>query len=281
MEGNAYRPVFRVSVLAIMLFQVCALFARSALDISLVKRGMDRAIANDVSYLVVPPILAAFMYPYLRRHWTSLRSLFRPKALTLRLFMLAVILGLLLRVTYWALLTVLIWAGVIGNDDPDAVIGPLLGFDCPPLPVLALSVLTMSLMIPLVEEIINRGFLLHALLPRGVVASVLLSAFLFALAHQPGTYVAAFAAGILLAVQTLNSQSLWPSLITHSTYNLAAIVDWECFQIIWNPTMSDQTLITITKVAAPVAVGGIVLCCWLVCKKAIGTTVPRLPRSHL
>lgn len=281
MEGNAYRPVFRVSVLAIMLFQVCALFARSALEISLVKRGMDRAIANDASYLVVPPILAAFMYPYLRRHWSSLRSLFRPKALTLRLFMLAVILGLLLRVTYWALLTVLIWAGVIGNDDPDAVIGPLLGFECPPLPVLALSVLTMSLMIPLVEEIINRGFLLHALLPRGVVASVLLSACLFALAHQPGTYVAAFAAGILLAVQTLNSQSLWPSLITHSTYNLAAIVDWECFQIIWNPAMSDQTLITITKVAAPVAVGGIVLCCWLVCKKAIGTTVSRLPGSHL
>src|SRR5690606_26482166 len=150
--------------------------ARSALDLSLVKRGMDRAIANDVSYLVVPPLLAAFMFPYLRQHWGALRSLFQLRAVTLRLFVLALLLGLLLRITYWALLTVLIWAGVIGNDDPDAVIGPLLGFDCPPLPVLALSVLTMSLLVPVVEEIINRGFLLHTLLPRGLMLSIFLSA---------------------------------------------------------------------------------------------------------
>ena len=281
MKGNANRPVFHVSILAIMLFQVCALFARSALDISLVKRGMDRAIANDVSYLVVPPILTAFMYPYLRRHWTALRSLFRPKALTLRLFLLAVSLGLLLRITYWALLTVLIWAGVIGNDDPNAITGPLLGFECPPLPVLALSVLTMSLLVPVVEEVINRGFLMHALLPRGVIPSALLSALLFALAHQPGTYVAAFATGILLAVQTLNSLSLWPALITHSTYNLAAIVDWECFQIIWNPPTSDPTLASITRIAAPVALAGILLCCCLVSKKAIGASLSRLPDPRI
>lgn len=279
MEGNARRPVFRVSVLAIMLFQVCALFTRSALDISLVRRGMDRAVANDVSYLVVPPILAIFMYPYLRRHWNALRSLFQPRALTLRLLVLAVILGLLLRLTYWALLTVLVWAGLITNEDPHAIAGPLLGFDCPPLPILALSIFTMSLLVPVVEEVVNRGFLLHALLPNGVIPAVILSALLFALAHQPGTYVAAFATGILLAVQTLNSNSLWAALTTHSTYNLVAIVDWDCFQIIWNPLAADPTLAAVTKVAAPVAVMGILFCCWLVSKKAIGATKPRLPDS--
>jgi membrane protease YdiL (CAAX protease family) len=277
MEGNARRPVFRVSVLAIMLFQVCALFTRSALDISLVKRGMDRAVANDVSYLVVPPILAAFMYPYLRRHWNALRSLFQPRALTLRLFVLAVILGLLLRLTYWAVLTILIWAGVIRNDDPDAVTGPLLGFECPPLSVLALSVVTMSLLVPVVEETINRGFLLHALLQKGLFTSVVLSALLFTVAHKPGTYVVAFSIGIFLAVQAINARTLWAPLVTHSTYNLAAVIDWDCFQLIWNPPIADPLLLATTKVAAPIAGACVILCCWLVSKKAIGEQSPRLP----
>lgn len=277
MKGNACRPVFHISVLAIMLFQVCALFARSALDISLVKRGMDRAIANDISYLVVPPMLAAFMYPYLRRHWDALQSLFRLQAMTLRLFVLALVLGLLLRVTYWAVLTVLIWAGVIGNDESGVVAGPLLGFQCPPLPVLTLSVLTMSFFVPVVEEIVNRGFLLHALLPRGFVTSIILSALLFAVAHKPGTYAVAFSIGVLLAVQALNARTLWAPLVTHSTYNFAAIIDWECFRLIWNPPLADPLLLAATKVAAPTAVACVFLCCWLVSKRAIGDTMPRLP----
>ena len=277
MKATAYSPVMRVSVLAIMVFQACALFARSALDVSLAERGVSPEVANDLSYLVVPPILAVLLYPYLRRHWKSLLGLFRLESLTCRLFLLAFLLGVLLRLTYWSLLTVSMWAGVIGEADPNVVAGPILGFGCPPLPVLSLSLLTMSVLVPLVEETINRGLLLHSLISRGVVVSVVLSAFLFALAHRPDTYIAAFAAGLLLAVQTLNSRTLWASFVTHGTYNLAATIQWDCFQIIWNPPVADPALAAATRIAAPAAVASAILCCWLVSKQAIGASVPRLP----
>jgi hypothetical protein len=36
-------------------------------------------------------------------------------------------------------------------------------------------------------------------------------------------------------------------------------------------------LLSATKLAAPIALACVILCGWLVSKKAIGTTLPRLP----
>jgi membrane protease YdiL (CAAX protease family) len=277
MTAETCRPVFRVSILAIMLFQLCALFARSALELSLVSKGTDRSVAGDLSYLIVPPILMALLYPYLRQHKHALASLFQPCRLTLRLCCLSLLLGVLMRVTYWATLTVLMWLGLIKNDDPGALTGPVVGFDCPPLLVLGLSFLVMALLVPVVEEVINRGFLLHALLPRGTVMSVGLSACLFAVVHRTDSYLVAFVAGLFLGVQLLNSRTLWAPLLTHAVYNASATFQWDCFQIIWNPPEGDAALAAVTRIAAPTAVLGILICCFLVSKKAIGARPPRSP----
>src|SRR3546814_17945170 len=97
----------------------------------------------------------------------------------------------------------------------------------------------MAFLIPIMEEVIHRGFILHALLPRGLSISILLSALLFALLHPPVSYVFAFLTGVLLAVQTLNYGTLWAAVISHAGYNAAAVFDWECFQIVWSPPASD------------------------------------------
>lgn len=270
-------PAFRVSVLAIMVFQTCALFTRSALDISLVRNGIDPSVANDLSYLVVPPILLVLLFPYLRQHRTFLLGLLRPARLSLRLCCASLLLGLVMRTTYWAGLTVLMWAGVLRSDDPGAIPGPFFGFGCPPLAVLTLSLLVMSVLVPMVEEIVNRGFVLHALLPKGVATSALASACLFALVHKPGSYPIALVTGLFLAAQMLNSRTLWAPLIAHAAYNAAAVIQWDCFQIIWNPAAGDRNLAAAGKVAIPVAVVGICLSCWLVSRKAIGTGSPRSP----
>jgi membrane protease YdiL (CAAX protease family) len=277
MTGETGRPVFRISILAIMLFQVCALFARSALELFLVDDGSDRAVANDLSYLVVPPILAALLYPYLREHRHALASLLRPCRLTLRLCCLSILLGFSMRVTYWAILTVLIWLGLIRNDDPGAIVGPVLGFACPPFLVLALSFFVVALLVPIVEEVINRGFLLHALLPKGTLVSVGVSACLFAVAHRTDTYLVALVAGLFLGVQALNSRTLWAPLLAHAAYNASAIFHWDCFQIIWNPPPSDPGLAAVTRVAAPIAILGTLTCCFLVSKRAIEARPPRSP----
>jgi len=270
MTPEKIRPVIRVSVFAIMVFQICGLLARSALDLALVRSGINRAVANDLSYLAVPPLLIILLYPYLRQHWCMLVGLLRPAQLRIRLCCLSLLLGVLMRVTYMAILTVLMWAGLVRNDDPDAIAGPIIGFGCPALPVLSLSLLVMSFLVPFVEEVINRGFLLHALLPRGVVTSVVVSAGLFAAMHQPGTYLGAFVAGLFFGVQMLNARTLWAPLLAHSAYNATAIISWDCTQIIWNPPQADPGLAAVTQIAAPIATLGALLCCLLVTKKAIG-----------
>jgi membrane protease YdiL (CAAX protease family) len=275
MTAEAARPAFRVSIGAIMAFQICALFARSALDASLVGHGTDPAVANDLSYLIVPPVLLVLMYPYLKQHRHVLAGLLGTHHLTPRLCVLAVLLGILLRVTWWSVLTVLIWMGLVRNEEPDAIAGPHFAFDCPPLSVLGLSFFVMVILIPVIEEVINRGFLLHALLAKGAVISVVVSSCLFAIMHRPDSYIAAFVIGTFLGVQFLSSRTLWAPILTHAAYNAAATFHWDCFQIIWNPPEADPALAAAGRIAAPVAIGGILICCFLVSKKAIGATSPR------
>ena len=253
-----------------MLFQVAALFARSMLELSLIDNGLARAVAQDLSYLVVPPILLVLMYPYLKRCKGALLGLLRLSDLSVRLVILSILLGLTMRITYWAGLTLLMWAGVVHNKDPNAVIGPLLGFDCPSLPVILLSLVVVAFLIPIVEEIVNRAFILHALLPRGFVLSVIASAFLFAIMHRPGSYFLAFVVGVFLAIQVLNYRTLWAPVIAHASYNAATVLDWECLKVVWNPPVSDPNLASIAIIAAPVTVAGICLAAFIVSRKAVG-----------
>jgi membrane protease YdiL (CAAX protease family) len=270
MPPSISRPVFQVSIVAIMLFQLAALFARSRLELSLVADGMSRAVAKDLSYLVVPPILLVLMFPYLKRCKAELLRLFRRSALTWRLVLLSLVLGLTLRLVHWTASTVLIRVGILANGDPNAIIGPLLGFDCPSPPILMLSLGVIAFLIPIIEETVNRGFILHALLPRDVVFSVGLSAALFAIMHPPGSYLIVFLFGVLVAIQTLNSGTLWGAVVAHATFNAAVVFDSECFRIIWNPPTSDPTLGILALIAAPVAVLGIGLAVYIVTRKTAG-----------
>jgi membrane protease YdiL (CAAX protease family) len=262
------RPGFPVSVPAILIFEIAALFARSAFETYLVHGGSEPRVAHHVSYLVVPPILLVLLYPYLRRCRDSLSSLLRPADRTVRVLVLSILLGLTMRITYWAVLTVLVWCGFAGTRDPGAFVGPLLGFDCPSPPILLLSLTVMALLTPLTEEVINRGFFLHALLPRGTMPAMVLSAALFAIMHDPHSYLTAFAIGLLLGLQALNYRTLWAPILAHGTYNAAAILDWDCLRIVWNPPADDPKLAIAAGVAAPIALAGTGAALLLAGKKA-------------
>jgi membrane protease YdiL (CAAX protease family) len=272
------RPVFQVSVLAIALFQVASLFARSMVEVSLVRDGMTRSVAQDLSYLAVPPLLVVLMWPYLKRSRTELCRLLRPSGLTVRVVLLSLLLGLTLRFVFWATLTVLIRNGVVGSEDPNAVVEPVLGFGCPSPAILLLSLGVMAFLVPITEEVINRGFILHALLPRGFVISIGASALLFALMHPPGGYLFTFLVGILLGIQVLNYGTLWAPVLAHASYNAAAVFDWECLQIVWNPPASDPQLTALAAVGAPAAVLGICLAVFIVTRKTAGARAA--PRRH-
>ena len=97
---------------------------------------------------------------------------------------------------------------------------------------LVLAVVAVSLG-PLVEELLFRGLLLSALLPRcGTPLAALLSATGFAAIHLPGLQWQWYALpqlillGVALVWLRLRYQSLWPAVVAHGTHNALALTAW-------------------------------------------------------
>ena len=261
-------PSVRAPILAIMIFQVAALFVRAFLEIRLIDGGEPPPFAHDLSYLVVPPILIILMYPILRRHGSYLRALLRRQDLTIRLIAVSVLLGFTLRMSFWGGLISFVSFGVLRNTDPNAVVGPVISFGCPDPGILALSFVVVSLLIPVTEEIIHRGLILQSLLHRGKILAIVLSSALFAIAHDPQAITVAFLGGLFLGVQMINSRALWGPLITHATYNALAVLDWECMSTQWNPVDTTSAMVGTGLVATALAAVAISFSIFLVLQKA-------------
>lgn len=259
--------VIRAPIIAIMIFQLAALFARAFLEVRLMDSGEPKPFAQDLSYLVVPPILIILMYPVLRQHWPFLRSLLRRQDLTLRLILLSVLLGATLRMTFWGGLISLTSFGVLRNTDPDAIVGPAISFGCPDPGVLTLSFLVASLLIPVTEELLNRGLILQTLIHKGRFVGIVLSSALFAIAHDPQAILVAFVGGLFIGVQMINCKTLWGPVITHATYNAVATVDWECMSVQWNPLVPTSAMTGAGLIATALAFVGTLFCVLLVLQK--------------
>lgn len=86
---------------------------------------------------------------------------------------------------------------------------------------------------PLVEELLFRGVLLSALIPRcGIPLAALLSAAGFAAIHLPGLQWQWYAVpqlillGLALVWLRLRYQSLWPAVVAHGMHNALALTAW-------------------------------------------------------
>lgn len=236
------------TVIALLLFQTLALFARSLVELELVSRGFAGTFANYLSYLIVPATLAVFCWPIVNDIRVNdsqvndgqalLRRWFEPACLTLRTLASCLLIGILLRLAWWSQLVASIAFGWIDNDGPPAspgLEGPYFAFSCESAATMAVYVLSYVCLAPLIEEVIHRGYLLQAFMPRGRVFAIAASSTLFALFHAPGTILNAFVFGIVAAVLAIRSVSLWPSLIVHLTYNGLIALDWLCLRGSWNP----------------------------------------------
>ena len=84
-----------------------------------------------------------------------------------------------------------------------------------------LLLVTTTLLAPLFEEIIFRGILLPTLSRDfGVISGIIVSAFIFALAHLSlGEMPPLFVLGIGLGITRITSGSLFSSVIMHSLWN--------------------------------------------------------------
>lgn len=223
----------RTSLVAVLLFQVLALFIRAYLRIGLEEQGLDSSFANDLSYLVVPPVLAIFVLPIIRTNLDLLRDGLDLKRVKLRLVFSAIAVGVLARLVWWSQLFARTYIGQLRDSDPGDVTGPVFSFSCPPPHAMLVALLVFGFLVPIIEEVINRGLIQSWLMPRGKWFAILVSAILFALFHTPTAMPVAFVAGIVLGIQFARTRTLWTPIVTHASYDVLILFDWRCLNGVW------------------------------------------------
>jgi membrane protease YdiL (CAAX protease family) len=222
-----------------MVATLAALIARSWLQLRLLRDGMPPSVTADVSFLIVPPILLLLLFPLWKSEKQFLANLFRRWDLTWRLALNALAIGVLIRLTFWCQLIAGVSFGVYQSVDPEANVGPVFSFQCESPSVVVLGFVVMAVLVPLIEEVTNRGYFQTALQRRGAVFAVLVSALIFTVFHRIGSWPFVFFCGLLLGTQFWVTRSLWASLISHATINGLAQLDWRCLSGQWNPRIDD------------------------------------------
>jgi len=209
---------------------------------SLQDAGVEQLSASDLSYIVVLPILLLLLFPLLIKDRHFLKNLFRFNGTTAGIILAALAIGLLFRVAWWSQLIVRISFGLQTSDNPAAIEGPVIHYQCPTPTLMLFGIVVYSILIPVTEEIIHRGYVQTFLHARGPWIAVAISALIFAVFHRFSGMQFALAGGIVLGIMYWLAGSLWPPLVTHAVVNLTPLFTWRCMNLSWNPSIDSLPL---------------------------------------
>ena len=268
--------ISRTTLLAVLVATIAALVGRSWLQVQLIQDGMQALVASDVSYLVVPPILLLLLFPLWKGEKRFIADQFRVRDLSWRLVLSAIAIGLLVRLAWWCQLIAGVSFGVYSSSDPGAILGPVFSFQCGSAGVVALGFFVMAFLVPVIEEIVHRGYVQTAFRVHGRVTSIVLSALIFMLFHRYGSWPTIFFSGLIMGAQYWLTRSLWESLISHMVINGLIQIDWRCFAGHWNPH-ADSTPILLPGFLA-LSVLLLCLAALVFALKKIATGVSQTPR---
>ena len=235
----AAHPPVRTKLIAVITATAAALFLRAWIQLRLLSAGFQDDFAADLSYLVVPPVLLVLLFPLWRHNGAFITRLYRSDGLNMRVALIAIALGCLLRLAAWCELIAGVSFGWYRNIEAAAIIGPTFAFNCPTPSAVALGIVVMVVLVPIIEETINRGLIQTWLSNKGAVVAISVSALIFMLSHRPSSWGFAFAAGVVFGIQYWRTGTLWPSLVTHATINGVIQLDWRCLQGHWNPPAAE------------------------------------------
>lgn len=249
----------------VTLAEICALSFRSWIELSLRDAGLYLWTAKNLSYLIVPPILLLLLYPVWAPRLAALKRLFSRAHLTVRIICLALALGLAARLATLGYLVARAGFGL--------TFGPLIGtptylaFTCGPLSLIAIHLVSMSILAPVTEEIINRGWYAQWLRRYGQCAAISGSAALFALLHHPQAIITAFVFGLFLARLYFGTGALWGPVIAHATFNSLIVIDWYCLRVVWVPAEVTPDSLAFGALGAALALVSLGCCLLLVTQK--------------
>jgi len=263
------RSIPRKTLVAVLVALVAALIARSALQIRFAADGMAADVAADLSYLVVPIVLAVILFPLWHSEKRFVTDQFRRVDLSWRIALSAVAIGVLIRLARWSVYVAKAAFAADGAAHSGPAVETTLLFQCPAPTDLMLGFLIMVFLVPIIEEIIHRGYVLTALGKRGVVISVLVSTLIFMVFHIYSSWLFVFAAGAVFGVQYWLTRSLWQATITHATINAFALIDSRCLSIRWDPHAGDVTTLVLA-ISIAVFASTVIAIIYLLRRAAIG-----------
>jgi len=262
----------RVSIAAVLLFQVSALFLRSVMETILVRNGTSLPAAKYMGAAFGFVVLGLFLLPVIRENWLGLTRQFTHRGSGLQLTTASIALGALLWIANsqaLLLASTLDWLTVA--DQLHAAI-PIYNFACSGESILLLAVPIMSVMTPVIEETCSRGLILQSLLPGGRLRAIVISSVLFTILHKPETYATAFVFGLFVAVQALYWGSLWGPIVTHGTFNLLVELQRTCIDAYWLPGRVQWEAGGVLQISLSILVLCLLTSCWLVSSRKLGTT---------
>ena len=264
------RLVSGTTLVAVVIALIAALVARAWLRVRLLQVGISSNLAADMSYLVVIPVLVFLLFPLWRSEKPFLSNQFRRTDLTWGVAARALAIGLLLRLLWWSQVIAGASFGFYRSDASDVIVGPIFSFNCAPLESVVLGFFVMAFMVPIIEEVIHRGYIISALRHRGLVISVILSSLIFMIMHRYSSWPFVFFAGLVFGLQYFITQSLWPSLISHATVNGLIQLDWRCLSGHWNPVSADLPLVVPGLIAMSMLIAGLAALVFLLRQTATG-----------
>lgn len=247
-------------VVAFLLASVAALFARAWLQIELTNAGYDARLANELAYFVVPPILLLLLFPVLLKDRAFLRAQFRREDLSMRVVMIAIALGVLVRIAWHGHVV----AGTaFGFYAPGTVtVGPpAIAYDCPAARLILLSILVTSLLIPVIEEVLHRGYVQAWAGRFGAWIAVSISTIAFVLFHTRSGWDFVAFCGIVIGIGYWHTRSLWLPVIVHAVVNLLPQITLRCIHVNWpapSTGASKPAVGIITTTTSLIALAGII-----------------------
>ena len=240
------------SLALVLIALVAMLVFRSWLQLQLIAGGMQNDLAQHVSYLLAVPALLVLVAPLWRSDGDFLLTQYQRSGINLRVILIGIGIGLVIRIAWWAQLFAGTAFGIYRSSDPNAIVGPEFVLQCPSWQILLGGIAALAVVVPFVEEVIHRGYIVNWLRNRGFAVSCLVSAFLFAIFHNYSSWETAFTIGLLFALIYWRTESLWPTTLAHSSYNLASRFDWGCIRGNWNP-IEEQIPVLFVGVPATIA----------------------------
>jgi membrane protease YdiL (CAAX protease family) len=233
----------RIHVVAALLATVLALLARAWLQVQLVEDGMPRLRAADLSYIAALPVFLLLVYPVVKKDKMFIARQFRAADISLRIVLIAIAVGLLFRVAWWSQLVARISFGLVSGDGGITTAGPAFAYECPPLGIIATGILVSAVLIPIIEEVVHRGYVQSTLRGRGPVVSILVSTIIFVILHRLSDWDFAFVAGAILGTMYWLTGSLWAPVIAHGIINFTPQLTWRCMTLQWNPSTDSLPLL--------------------------------------